>query len=152
MPPPESSGRSRNKAPKAIETSTNNATISSVAHAASMLSPTGGNSPATLPPSNDDDDSWLHELHMQPDVFDTSKTGMPLAAAAVTHMPMAPLATSESTSTPTQQLSEASTSLAAEMAADLSTLSAGGISHVTDLMETMGINSEQRAATAVSSG
>ncbi|XP_053957072.1 protein disabled [Anastrepha ludens] len=110
LPPPES-GRSRHKPiNKVIDPTVNQTTIATSvpqnATLSSLLSPTPvlSSSPGTL--QQDDDDSWLHELDQQNDVFDTSKAG---TMGMGVNLPMAPLAPSESTSTPTQQLSENST-------------------------------------------
>ncbi|XP_030386443.1 protein disabled [Scaptodrosophila lebanonensis] len=110
LPPPPDSGRTRHKPANKAESG------SALEAMSTLLSPAPGasGSPATL--QADDDDSWLHELEQQSDVFDTTKATamgvMGLAALSGTGgtggLPMAPLAASESTSTPTQQLSEAS--------------------------------------------
>lgn len=117
LPPPES-GRSRHKPTKSADTTVNqtttsvsagqNVTLSSLLSAAPILNSSTG----TL--QQDDDDSWLHELDQQNDVFDTSKAGNMSIGVG---LPMAPLAPSESTSTPTQQLSEHSTLVDVDAAA-----------------------------------
>lgn len=106
LPPPPESGRTRHK-PQANKTP--ESTLDAMS---ALLSPAPGatGSPATL--QADDDDSWLHELQQQNDVFDTTKvttTPTPMTAAAVlANLPMAPLAARESSATPTQQISELS--------------------------------------------
>nr|XP_036220077.1 protein disabled isoform X3 [Bactrocera oleae] len=121
LPPPES-GRSRHKPTKAVDTTINqtttsvsagqNVTLSSLLSTAAVLNTSTG----TL--QQDDDDTWLHELDQQNDVFDTSKAG---SMSIGVGLPMAPLAPSESTSTPTQQLSEHSTLVDVEVAANAAT-------------------------------
>ncbi|XP_012162440.1 protein disabled isoform X3 [Ceratitis capitata] len=118
LPPPES-GRSRHKPTKAVDQScainqpvttttptvntSQNVALSSLLSPAPVLSTSPG---GTL--HGDDDDSWLHELDQHNDVFDTSKAG---AMGMGVSLPMAPLAPSECTSTPTQQLSESNSAL-----------------------------------------
>ncbi|KAM8710021.1 hypothetical protein ACLKA7_016767 [Drosophila subpalustris] len=106
LPPPPESGRTRHKS------QLNKTPESTLDAMSTLLSPAPGasGSPATL--QADDDDSWLHELQQQNDVFDTTKvttTPTPMTAAAVlANLPMAPLAARESSATPTQQISELS--------------------------------------------
>ncbi|XP_034656649.1 protein disabled isoform X2 [Drosophila subobscura] len=107
LPPPPESGRNRHKPQKTPE---------SAAALDAILSPPPGASSSPAPGVacqasgvDNDDDSWLHELDQQNDVFDTTNV-----VAAV--LSMAPLAASESTATPTQQLTEISSSGAAAAA------------------------------------
>ncbi|KAH8368853.1 hypothetical protein KR200_010301 [Drosophila serrata] len=105
LPPPPDSGRNRHKPP--------NKTPETVASLEAMLSPPPGasnsQSPATTAlqaaADNDDDDNWLQELDHQNDVFDTTKVAVG-GSGLGSVLAMAPLASSESTATPTQQLSE----------------------------------------------
>lgn len=101
LPPPPDSGRTRHKQPSKTPESTALDTL---------LSPVPGASSSPANMQQDDDDGWLHELQQQNDVFDTTKvtvTPTPMSAAAVLgSLPMAPLATRESSATPTQQTSE----------------------------------------------
>ncbi|XP_020807528.1 protein disabled isoform X5 [Drosophila serrata] len=105
LPPPPESGRNRHKPP--------NKTPETVASLEAMLSPPPGasnsQSPATTAlqaaADNDDDDNWLQELDHQNDVFDTTKVAVG-GSGLGSVLAMAPLASSESTATPTQQLSE----------------------------------------------
>ncbi|XP_017483213.1 PREDICTED: protein disabled [Rhagoletis zephyria] len=117
LPPPES-GRSRHKPIKSTDSTLNQpATTSSVAQnvtLSSLLSPAAVLSSSAGTLHHDDDDNWLHELDQQNDVFDTSKAG---SIGMGVSLAMAPLAPSESTSTPTQQLSENSTLVDVELAA-----------------------------------
>lgn len=115
LPPPPDSGRTRHK--QLSKTPESGATAGSALDSMSTLLSTapgaGSGSPATLQSAAaDDDDSWLHELQQQNDVFDTTKvtaTPTPMSAAAVLgSLPMAPLAARESSATPTQQISEIS--------------------------------------------
>ncbi|XP_039229511.1 protein disabled isoform X4 [Drosophila yakuba] len=102
LPPPPDSGRNRHKPP----TKTPDAVTSLDA----MLSPPPGTSSsqgsatAGLHAADNDDDNWLQELDQQNDVFDTSKVVSHSGLGSV--LAMAPLASSESTATPTQQLTE----------------------------------------------
>ncbi|XP_043070086.1 protein disabled isoform X3 [Drosophila bipectinata] len=98
LPPPPDSGRNRHKPNKTPETA---------ASLDAMLSPAPGASSSQSPAAqvvDNDDDNWLQELEQQNDVFDTTKVGT--AAGLGSIMTMAPLASSESTATPTQQLTE----------------------------------------------
>ncbi|XP_060652895.1 protein disabled [Drosophila nasuta] len=110
LPPPPESGRTRHK--QTSKTPENQAVASALDAMSTLLSPAGGvsGSPATLQADNNDDDSWLHDLQQQHDVFDTTKvsaTPTPMSAAAVLgNLPIAPLAARESSATPTQQISE----------------------------------------------
>ncbi|XP_070064824.1 protein disabled [Drosophila virilis] len=101
LPPPPDSGRTRHKQSSKTPESTALDTL---------LSPVPGASSSPANMQQDDDDGWLHELQQQNDVFDTTKvtvTPTPMSAAAVLgSLPMAPLATRESSATPTQQISE----------------------------------------------
>ncbi|XP_050337352.1 protein disabled isoform X5 [Bactrocera neohumeralis] len=121
LPPPES-GRSRHKPTKPTDTAVNQTTTSVSAGQnvtlSSLLSPAPVLNTSTGTLQQDDDDSWLHELDQQNDVFDTSKAG---SMSIGVGLPMAPLAPSESTSTPTQQLSEHSTLVDVEAAANAAT-------------------------------
>ncbi|XP_049313242.1 protein disabled isoform X4 [Bactrocera dorsalis] len=121
LPPPES-GRSRHKPTKATDAAVNQTTASVSAGQnvtlSSLLSPAPVLNTSTGTLQQDDDDSWLHELDQQNDVFDTSKAG---SMSIGVGLPMAPLAPSESTSTPTQQLSEHSTLVDVEAAANAAT-------------------------------
>ncbi|XP_043862180.1 protein disabled isoform X4 [Drosophila santomea] len=102
LPPPPDSGRNRHKPP----TKTPDAVTSLDA----MLSPppgissSQGSATAVLHAADNDDDNWLQELDQQNDVFDTSKVVSQSGLGSV--LAMAPLASSESTATPTQQLTE----------------------------------------------
>lgn len=99
LPPPPDSGRNRHKPNKTPETA---------ASLDAMLSPAPGASSSQSPAAqvvDNDDDNWLQELEQQNDVFDTTKVGT-AAAGLGAIMTMAPLASSESTATPTQQLTE----------------------------------------------
>lgn len=142
LPPPPDSGRTRHKQlSKTPESGTGGgaaASGSALDAMSTLLSPApGASSPATLQGAacaggHDDDDSWLHELHQQNDVFDTTKvtaTPTPMSAAAmlssVPMASMAPLATRESSATPTQQISDISAATSA--AAVAATQDAGGV-------------------------
>lgn len=142
LPPPPDSGRTRHKQlSKTPESGTGGgaaASGSALDAMSTLLSPApGASSPATLQGAacaggHDDDDSWLHELHQQNDVFDTTKvtaTPTPMSAAAMlSRVPMAsmaPLATRESSATPTQQISDISAATSA--AAVAATQDAGGV-------------------------
>ncbi|XP_032598970.1 protein disabled [Drosophila grimshawi] len=124
LPPPPESGRTRHKQ----QLSKTPESVAGLDAMSTLISPAPGasGSPATLQP--DDDDSWLHELQQQHDVFDTTRvttTPTPMSAAAVlANLPMAPLATRESSATPTQQISEISAA-AAPSAAATSTIDVG---------------------------
>ncbi|XP_026833284.1 protein disabled isoform X5 [Drosophila erecta] len=102
LPPPPDSGRNRHKPP--------NKTPDAVTSLDAMLSPppgtnsSQGSATAGLHAADNDDDNWLQELDQQNDVFDTSKVVSNSGLGSV--LAMAPLASSESTATPTQQLSE----------------------------------------------
>jgi len=102
LPPPPDSGRNRHKPP--------NKTPDAVTSLEAMLSPPPGTSSshgsasAGLQAADNDDDNWLQELDQQNDVFDTSKVVSSSGLGSV--LAMAPLASSESTATPTQQLTE----------------------------------------------
>uniref|UniRef100_A0A6P4ERL1 Protein disabled n=1 Tax=Drosophila rhopaloa TaxID=1041015 RepID=A0A6P4ERL1_DRORH len=102
LPPPPDSGRNRHKPP--------NKTPEAIASLDAMLSPPPGasstQSPATtgLQMADNDDDNWLQELDQQNDVFDTTKVVGSSGLGSV--LAIAPLASSESTATPTQQLTE----------------------------------------------
>ncbi|KAH8296214.1 hypothetical protein KR054_003120 [Drosophila jambulina] len=138
LPPPPESGRNRHKPP--------NKTPETVASLEAMLSPPPGasnsQSPAQAAADNDDDDNWLQELDQQNDVFDTTKVVAGSGLGSV--LAMAPLASSESTATPTQQLTEMT----------------GGSSALTDLDIGLGLGSalgaasgsgnEEQASTALS--
>ncbi|XP_034136249.1 protein disabled-like isoform X3 [Drosophila guanche] len=119
LPPPPESGRNRHKPQKTPE---------STAALDAILSPPPGASSSPAPGVacqasgvDNDDDSWLHELDQQSDVFDTTNV-----VAAV--LSMAPLAASESTATPTQQLTEMSSAAtaAATASTSLADLDMGG--------------------------
>ncbi|XP_017080974.1 protein disabled isoform X2 [Drosophila eugracilis] len=102
LPPPPDSGRNRHKPP--------NKTPEAVASLDAMLSPPTGASSSQTPATaghqtaDNDDDNWLQELDQQNDVFDTTKVVGSSGLGSV--LAMAPLASSESTATPTQQLTE----------------------------------------------
>jgi len=106
LPPPPDSGRNRHKPLP-------NKTPETVASLDAMLSPPPGasssQSPATagFQAADNDDDNWLQELDQQNDVFDTTKVVTSSGLGSV--LAMAPLASSESTATPTQQLTEVAT-------------------------------------------
>ncbi|XP_016966012.1 protein disabled isoform X4 [Drosophila biarmipes] len=106
LPPPPDSGRNRHKPQP-------NKTPETVASLDAMLSPPPGasssQSPATagFQAADNDDDNWLQELDQQNDVFDTTKVVGSSGLGSV--LAMAPLASSESTATPTQQLTEGAT-------------------------------------------
>ncbi|XP_041452185.1 protein disabled isoform X3 [Drosophila obscura] len=119
LPPPPESGRNRHKPQKTPE---------SAAALDAILSPPAPGASSSPAPGvacqasgvDNDDDSWLHELDQQNDVFDTTNV-----VAAV--LSMAPLAASESTATPTQQLTEMSAAAAAATAStSLADLDMGG--------------------------
>ncbi|XP_017861608.1 PREDICTED: protein disabled [Drosophila arizonae] len=144
LPPPPESGRTRHKQQQQQQQQQPNKTAESAA-LDTLLSPAPGasGSPATLQTA-DDDDSWLHELQQQNDVFDTTKvsaTPTPMSAAAVLgSMPMAPLAARESSATPTQQSSDisAASATAAGVTATATTAAAidVGLSALSSLTET----------------
>ncbi|KAH8303544.1 hypothetical protein KR018_002561 [Drosophila ironensis] len=99
LPPPPDSGRNRHKPTKTPEATTS---------LDAMLSPPPPGASCSQSPQatvDNDDDNWLQELEQQNDVFDTTKVGNPTAGLGSV-MAMAPLASSESTATPTQQLTE----------------------------------------------
>ncbi|XP_032309547.1 protein disabled isoform X6 [Drosophila ananassae] len=101
LPPPPDSGRNRHKPTKTPETAASlDAMLSPAPGASSSQSPAG-----QVGQADNDDDNWLQELEQQNDVFDTTKVGT-AAAGLGSIMTMAPLASSESTATPTQQLTE----------------------------------------------
>ncbi|XP_070070610.1 protein disabled isoform X3 [Drosophila takahashii] len=111
LPPPPDSGRNRHKPP--------NKTPEAVASLDAMLSPPppgSSQSPATagFQAADNDDDNWLQELDQQNDVFDTSKVVGSSGLGSV--LTMAPLASSESTATPTQQLTEVAAGSAGPLA------------------------------------
>ncbi|XP_067646096.1 protein disabled isoform X4 [Eurosta solidaginis] len=147
LPPPES-GRSRHKSTTKPTDTAINKTSTSVKTTSTNIAPQQNNTlssllataPASLSTSpghlqqQDDDDSWLHKLDTQNDVFDTSKAGTLRAMGVVGGLPMAPLAPSETISTPTQQLSENSTLVDVEAAAantSTQNASSGGVSTAT---------------------
>ncbi|KAH8415624.1 hypothetical protein KR222_006793 [Zaprionus bogoriensis] len=117
LPPPPDSGRTRHK--QLSKTPESGATAASALDAMStLLSPAPGvsGSPATLQAA-DDDDSWLHELQQQHDVFDTTKvTATPTPISVLGSLPMAPLAARESSATPTQLSSDIAAGSAAAAA------------------------------------
>lgn len=153
LPPPPESGRTRHKQQQQQP----NKTPESAA-LDTLLSPAPGASasPATLQAA-DDDDSWLHELQQQNDVFDTTKvsaTPTPMSAAAVLgSMPMAPLAARESSATPTQQISDISAAPAAAGGVTATATAAAaidvGLSALSSLTET---ESAANGATSTAAG
>ncbi|XP_033238078.1 protein disabled isoform X2 [Drosophila pseudoobscura] len=119
LPPPPESGRNRHKPQKTPESAAALDAILSPPPAGVRSSPAPGVASQASGVDNDDD-SWLHELDQQNDVFDTTNV-----VAAV--LSMAPLAASESTATPTQQLTE----MSATAAASLADLDMGGLAGLT---------------------
>lgn len=176
LPPPPDSGRTRHKqlskTPESAAAGGGGGggagTSSALDAMSTLLSPApGASSPATLQGAAcagaDDDESWLHELQQQNDVFDTTKvtaTPTPMSAAAmlgsVPMASMAPLAARESSATPTQQISDisAATSAAAVAATqDAGCMpSGGGIDVGLSALATLGAGEEGATATVTVTG